>query len=289
MKKFFYLCMLALVPVFTLTACGDDDEENGEVVYDKDGIKISESANQLVMVGSFEDDDFGMVNVRAVANFAGDVCTNATTSATYASEQLAKEAYDDLAEDYDEDELKNFSRNGATITEDLTAQLKGYSKKQVKEVFFKIAQKDPGYNEDDDEPIVQPQEGVIYAKGNVKIIETADQLVMTALYPIDDFGEDYGNITERIVADFKDGKCVKAISTMTFSSEEIAREYYEDLMNDLDSDDDPNMYSCNGNVVASNFTSDWAGLSKEQVKSYLLRIAYEYGNGNYEYVKPFSK
>ena len=123
MKKFFYLCMLALVPVFTLTACGDDDEEvKGEKIYDKDGVTLTESA---------------------------------------------------------------------------------------------------------------------------------DQMVLTAVYAIEDFGEDFGTVTERVVADFKDGKCVKAVSTMTFPSKELAQEYYEEMMEDMDKDDDPDMYSYKGNVVTS--------------------------------------
>lgn len=153
MKKFFYLCMLALAPMFTFVACGDDDEDNaetnGEVVYNEDGTKIMESDNQVVMTSSYEIPNVGKINVKAVANFSNDVCTTASYSETYPSADLAKMVYESLLEDLDEDEPNIYSLNGSTLTADLTADMKGESKKYVIEYFKWIAEENQMEIDDD--------------------------------------------------------------------------------------------------------------------------------------------
>ena len=172
MKKFFYLCMLALVPMFTFTACGfddDDDEQEdiylpgngdnddddddevagGDIIFNQDGIKITASDYEMIMTFTYyeEEESVGKVDAKAVAYFREDKCQRAYYSETYSTAEIARMVYKDILEDLDDDEDPDiYSFLGKTVTSDMTDQLAGASRQEVMGVFLSIAQENLHYN-----------------------------------------------------------------------------------------------------------------------------------------------
>ena len=271
MKKFFYLCMLALAPMFTFVACGDDDEDavdepqgQGEVIYDNNGTKVTEYDNQLVMTSSYEDKDYGKVNVKAVAVFANDACTKATYSETYTSEKIAKEVYEDLMDDLDDDEPNIYTRSGSTVTSDITSELKGFKKDEVKAVFLEIVGENGGESPED----------LLTGVKNIQFNETDEMMSITYQQG---YGYFYSDVA--INAYFSGDECTRFILEETYPNEAIAQEVYENTIEDAD-EDERAMYSIKGSTIYADMTDSFAGATRDVMRQFMQQYMAQLENQN---------
>ena len=137
MKKFLFMCLMALVPM-AFTACGSDDDDNkpnNEQTTPTGGTvssSISETSNQIIVTVTVKEQGLTMTT-KYIFDFQNDVCTKATCQVEYPTEALAKEMYNELLEDLDEDEDASlYSINGKVVSIDMTASFKGQSKTAIK-------------------------------------------------------------------------------------------------------------------------------------------------------------
>ena len=137
MKKFLFMCLVALVPM-AFTACGSDDDDNkpnNEQTTPTGGTvtsSISETSNQIVLTVTVTEQGLKMTT-KYIFDFQNDVCTKATCQIEYPTEALAQASYNELMEDLDEDEDPSiYSIKGKVVSSDMTASFKGQSMAAIK-------------------------------------------------------------------------------------------------------------------------------------------------------------
>ena len=135
-----YLLMAAMMLLGTMcfTACGDDDDDVEKAIEKIDNgtmkptVSIPETASQLVFTAVWQ----GVMTEVFTATFNNDgTLKKYIVTTTYATDKLADEAWKELKEDLEPDEEANYSRNGRTITADLTSEFEGANKQMIKQIF----------------------------------------------------------------------------------------------------------------------------------------------------------
>ena len=138
MKKYLYLCLIALACAAGFVSCGDDDDditiedlENSK--FTNQNINLKDNGNTLIL--SYTAKIKG-VPISAVGTYFFDgtseeaKCTKATMVNTFPSEAIAKQAYD---EEDAEDKAKGIiTLNGSQVIHDETEAYKGMTKSEVK-------------------------------------------------------------------------------------------------------------------------------------------------------------
>lgn len=152
MKKYLYLLLLALVPAFTFTACGDDDELDPDDVNPED-VQVSkptlkEDGNKVTLTYA---ESYGTWKITIVETyeFQGERLVRATISETFPTEDLAKLFMEEVQADPEEQEwYKDLSRSGKTVTYDATESYAQYSKQEIMAMLQqRIATWDQTYNQ----------------------------------------------------------------------------------------------------------------------------------------------
>ena len=119
MKKYFFLLAAMFIGSVCLTSCGDDDDVE-DAIEDIASGKVKptvtiKDGNPAVFTAVFK----GVATQTMTATFdENDMCSKFITEETYATDKLADQAWKEIQEDCDEDELKYYTRKGKTITED---------------------------------------------------------------------------------------------------------------------------------------------------------------------------
>ncbi|MBQ8675574.1 MAG: hypothetical protein IJ139_03770 [Bacteroidaceae bacterium] len=135
-----YLLMAAMMLLGTMcfTACGDDDDDVEKAIEKIDNgtmkptVTINETATQLVFTATWQ----GVMVEVYTATFSSDgTLTKYICTTTYATDKLADEAWKELKEDLDPEEEANYSRNGRTITVDLTSEVEGANRQIMNQIF----------------------------------------------------------------------------------------------------------------------------------------------------------
>lgn len=232
MKKFFYMCLLALAPL-AFVACGSDDNNNNG--------SSTETENQLVFsdVFKYEGTD---VPVKFTCDFENGKCTRAIFQANFPTEAMAQKLYEEALED-DEENASMYSRNGKIVTSDLTAFVQGESKDSVKR-FWESMKKENIEEEDPDPDNGETSEG---------ITDNGNQLVLK-----------YTQYTLPCVftCDFENGICVKAVMEVTYPTAALAQIAYEGS-----GEDEEVKYSLKGNVLVCDMTALYGGLDKASIRT----------------------
>ena len=137
MKKFFYLCMIALGCMVGFTACGDDDDdepkvENGEAQIASVIIKDNGTTMTLTVTATQNGQVATAVTTCTFDGSSNDaLCIKAEQVATFPSEAWAKQSWE---EDYDAEEKASgkLKLSGRTIIQDLTEDFEGLTKLETK-------------------------------------------------------------------------------------------------------------------------------------------------------------
>ncbi len=142
--------LLMLAVPFTFTACGDDDDDDVEKAIEniengklKPTVTYNEGKDQLTLTAVYK----GVMTESHVAKFdANGKLTSYIFSVTYASDNLADEAWKEAQKDSDDD--MEITRNGRTITADYTnmyAEIGTYD--VIKRIFQELKQQyETGYD-----------------------------------------------------------------------------------------------------------------------------------------------
>lgn len=238
MKKWFLMSVALVCALFTFTACGDDDDNTKPGVQD--------NGNQLVATYAKDGKTFTME-----ANFKNDVCENCFAKVIYPNAEEAKRDYqngiDQIPMDIRKDDC---TLDGNVITINLSKMFAGRSKAEVKEFFDWMIEELNHYDNNDDTPVVNPENSGITESGNT----------MTCTISMS------GGISEVLEATFQNDRCVSCIARTICPNEEIARMLYEELINDLDEGEEASIYHLNGNTIVVDMTEKFQGRTKEEVR-----------------------
>ena len=136
MKKFFYLmslCLCMFAGMAVMSSCGsdkDDEIDDPENVEFKTGITETSSTMSLSMsVG-------GVYTDVITATFdSNDVCIKCVEKMTFSSKDIANQTWDALMAELDDEEKARYSKDGKTITIDMTEEFKGFSRADVRDAF----------------------------------------------------------------------------------------------------------------------------------------------------------
>ena len=133
MKKFLFMCMMALGCMTAFTACGDDDDD--PVIEDIQGgsgsvktsnYSLKDNGNEIVL--TFDMTAAGVtMNMKWVATFQNDLCVSFVEQTTYPSESMAKLSYEAAVK-----EGETVRLDGRTIITDLSESYAGMDKATVK-------------------------------------------------------------------------------------------------------------------------------------------------------------
>ena len=142
MKKYFFLLAAMFIGAVCLTSCGDDDDLEDaidDIISGKVKPTVTiKDGNPAVFTATFKD----VYTETMTATFdENDECIKFITEGTYATDKLADEAWKDIQENYDKDELEYFTRKGKTIIEDETEDFEGYSHEDIL-YFFELTKQD---------------------------------------------------------------------------------------------------------------------------------------------------
>lgn len=136
MKKYLFLCLMAM-GCLTFTACGsDDDEDLDDIEINEGDIKVGqaelkETSNQLILSWAISVQNI-KVSVKWTCTFKDDICTKSLWEYTYPSETYAKAAYENAMQVKDEYDRTIYSYKGKVYTEDDTADYEGDSREEIK-------------------------------------------------------------------------------------------------------------------------------------------------------------
>lgn len=139
MKKYFYLCLIALGCMIGFTACGDDDDdistedfENGDVTGIKCTIKDNGKTLVMTITGKINGASASSVITCTFDGTSDDaMCIKAEQVDTYPNATIAKAAYDEEVEEYGSEGVK---LSGNKVIIDLTEDLSEYNKAQVRAI-----------------------------------------------------------------------------------------------------------------------------------------------------------
>ena len=135
MKRFFYLCMIALSCMVGFTACGDDDDEpKTETEAKISKVVIKDNGNVLTLtVTATQNGQVATAVTTCTFDGSSDeaLCIKAEQVATFPSEAMAKQSWE---VDYDEEDKASgeYKLSGNKIIQDLTEQFVGATKLEVK-------------------------------------------------------------------------------------------------------------------------------------------------------------
>lgn len=131
------MCMGALC----LTSCGDDDKDDIDDIIDdieqgtlKPTTKFEEKGNQMILTITWKNVDTQV----QTATFQGEECVSYIVKDTYANNTLADEAWKEVQKD--KDYAQYVTRDGKTITQDLTEDFKGMPKEVVRSFMQNMAE-----------------------------------------------------------------------------------------------------------------------------------------------------
>ena len=140
MKKYFYLCLIALGCMLTFSACGSDDDptledieraaEQGDADIDA---TLKDNGNELVIfytskLGSYTATAKGVYTFDGSSDDAQ--CIRAILTETYPSAEIAKAVFD---QEDEEDKINGTVKlNGKQIIIDFTNDFKGMPKAEIK-------------------------------------------------------------------------------------------------------------------------------------------------------------
>ena len=138
MKKYLYLCLMALVCTVGFTACGDDDDDITieEIERNKatnQNAQIKDSGNFLTLTYTAK---IKGIDISAVGTYTFDglsdqsKCTKASMILNYPNEAIAKQAYN---EEHAQDRASGIvTLNGRQVIHDETDFYKGLTKTEVR-------------------------------------------------------------------------------------------------------------------------------------------------------------
>ena len=138
MKKYLYLCLMALVITVGFTACGDDDDDITieEIERNKatnQNAQIKDSGNFLTLTYTAK---IKGIDISAVGTYTFDglsdqsKCTKASMILNYPNEAIAQQAYN---EKHDQDRASGIvTLNGRQVIHDETDFYKGLTKTEVR-------------------------------------------------------------------------------------------------------------------------------------------------------------
>ena len=146
MKKYLFMCLMALVPL-AFTACGSDDDNNNlpnpneDVDITVDKATFTESGNTLKLV--YNINVKGSTSGKAFAakdewtcEFNGSTLVKSTHRVTFPSADYAKEAYADYVKTYGNSKC---SVSGNVLTYEDTAEWEDQSKDEIKMIMQMMA------------------------------------------------------------------------------------------------------------------------------------------------------
>ncbi|MCQ2292730.1 MAG: hypothetical protein MJZ54_01660 [Bacteroidaceae bacterium] len=131
LTKFFALLFAFSAMTFTFTACGDDEEDINnleELINGKVEPRFTKETPTELEITLSDEDVVEVINARFDEKTG--MVTKVIAKATYASEKLAKIAYEEIKAEGDDAEL-----NGRTITMDVTDQFEGRTYGEVYAIF----------------------------------------------------------------------------------------------------------------------------------------------------------
>lgn len=141
MKKYFMMAALMCMGALCLTSCGDDDKDEIDDIIDdveqgtlKPTTKFEEKGNQMILTITWKNVDTQV----QTATLQNDICESYIVKDTYASTKLADEAWKEVQKD--KDYAQYVTRDGKTITQDLTEEFKGLPKEVLRGVMQNMAQ-----------------------------------------------------------------------------------------------------------------------------------------------------
>lgn len=133
--KFLAMMLMAVTMSFGMTACGDDDDDddNGGFGGGVGTATYTVSADKLEIVYEIPS----IMKSVETATFEGDKCTSWKNVQTYASENYADKAWNDLQSEFKDLFEDIYSKNGKVITMDHAkiAGLDIYNYESVKDAF----------------------------------------------------------------------------------------------------------------------------------------------------------
>lgn len=137
MKKYFYLCLIALGCMIGFTACDDDDDdvtledlENAESTDAKCTIKDNGTTLVLTVTAKYDGVSASSVTTATFNGKSDDaICIKAEEVDTYPNESIAKEMYEEAVE---EDGAENVKLSGKKVIINLADELEGCTKAEVR-------------------------------------------------------------------------------------------------------------------------------------------------------------
>ncbi|MCR5820438.1 MAG: hypothetical protein K6F94_05785 [Bacteroidaceae bacterium] len=133
MKKYLWLCLMALACLPFIACGGNDEDETGveteEQVYTEP--EITDTGNKLVLTYSTSAYNL-TTSTKWTCEFENALCTSSIVEVTYPSEAIARESYQNTVEDLDDDEPNIYSINGRVVTANTTEDYKGTPKASIK-------------------------------------------------------------------------------------------------------------------------------------------------------------
>ncbi len=136
MKKFFYLmslCLCMFAGVAVMSSCGsDDDVEIDSGSIDNIKVGITENGNTMSLTTGVNG---GYMDVITATFDSNDVCIKCVEKMTFSSKDIANQTWDALMAELDGEEKARYSKDGKTITIDMTEEFKGFSRADVRDAF----------------------------------------------------------------------------------------------------------------------------------------------------------
>ena len=134
MKKFkFFLLIAALFGTFAMTSCSKDDKDSGNGNGAITNVVINDQGNTLTISYTAREEGLSATVVMQFL-FENDICTSATSTATFPSANIAQMVYQEIIEDEDVDPSTITIRDNV-ITQDLTSECEGLTKQQILAVY----------------------------------------------------------------------------------------------------------------------------------------------------------
>ena len=135
------MAALMFLGTMCMTSCGDDDKDDIEDIIEdvesgniKATTKFEEKGNQMILTATWKN----MMTQVHTATFEDDACVSYIIKDTYASDKLADAAWEEIQKD--EEDARNYTRNGKVITCDESEEYRGFPKEEMRMVLQWIAE-----------------------------------------------------------------------------------------------------------------------------------------------------
>ena len=135
------MAALMFMGALCLTSCGDDDKDDIDDIIDdieqgnlKPTTKFEEKGNQMILTITWKNVDTQV----QTATFQNDLCVSYIVKDTYASSKLADEAWKEAQKE--PDYAQYVTRDGKTITQDISEDFKGLPKEILRSIMQNMAE-----------------------------------------------------------------------------------------------------------------------------------------------------